>query len=187
MKPWKTLQQHQTYRDDYISLRTDKCQRADGHIIPTYHILEQPEWVTIIPMTSSGNLVLIEEYRHGAEAVTLGLPGGVTNVGETDMAAAAARELREETGYSCGQLVLVGRAYANWAWQNNQVSYYLGLDAAPAGQQQLDPNEEIRVVEMAYSDFLNYDRLAHQHSLHAAALFYAERYFQTTPYHRPKT
>lgn len=103
------------------------------------------------------------------------------------MAAAAARELREETGYSCGQLVLVGRAYANWAWQNNQVSYYLGLDAAPAGPQQLDPNEEIRVVEMAYSDFLNYDRLAHQHSLHAAALFYAERYFQTTPYHRPKT
>jgi len=186
MKPWKILSSQKTFEDRFISLRTDRCERADGHIIPTYHVLEQTEWVTVIPITEAGNVVLIEEYRHGAGEITIGLPGGVSNHDETDFEAAASRELLEETGYLCREMIAVGRAYANWAWQNNQVTYYLGLGARQSGQQNLDPNEEIRPFEMPYSEFLDYEHLTHQHSLHAAALFYAERFFRRHPDKLPR-
>ncbi len=43
--------------------------------------------------------------------------------------------------------------------------------------QRLDANEEIELIEMPYRDFLDYDAQEVQRALHAAALFYAERYF----------
>ena len=51
--------------------------------------------------------------------------------------------------------------------------------------QSLDPNEEIEVLEMPYAEFLDYGRFEVQHALHAAALFYAERFFLTRPDLRP--
>jgi len=51
---------------------------------------------------------------------------------ETDIAAVAARELREETGYACQTVVCVGSAFAKWANQDNQAHYFLGFGAAPA-------------------------------------------------------
>ena len=185
IKPWKTLSSKPAFQDKYLSVRTDRCQHDSGHIVPTYHVIEQTEWVSIIPVTDAGNIVLIREYRHGAGKVTIGLPSGVADPGETDIAAVAARELREETGYACQTLVCVGSAYANWANQDNQVHYFLGFGAAPDGPQVLDPNEEIQVLEKPYEDFLAYENNGPQHCLHAAALFYAERHFLKNPDQRP--
>lgn len=186
IKPWKTLSSTQTFRDKYLSVRTDRCQHESGHIVPTYHVIEQSEWVTIIPVTDEGNVVLIREYRHAAGKVLLSLPGGVSDPGETDWAAVGQRELREETGYTAREIVPVGTCYANPALQDNQVHYFIAFGAQHTDAQELDPNEEIEVLEMPYSEFLDYGALPVQHGLHAAALFYAERYFLKHPSLRPK-
>lgn len=185
IKPWKILESRQTFQDTFISLRTDRCQREDGHIVPTYHVLDFTDWVTLIPITSEGNIVLVKEYRHASGKVMIGLPGGVSDPGETNWPDVGRRELAEETGYAAGDLIKVGSCYPNPATQTNLLHFYLALDCTPSLKQQLDPNEEIEVLEMPYAEFLNYEDLDVQHGLHAAGLFYAERYFAKHPDKRP--
>ena len=185
IKPWKILESQQAIRDQYLGVRTDKCVRADGHIVETYHVIQQAPWVTIIPVTDAGNVVLIREYRHASQTILTGIPGGGSDPGETNWEAVGRRELVEETGYEAREMHLVGRCYPNPALQDNELFYYLALGCTPSSQQSLDPNEEIDVFEMPYSEFLAYEGLDVQHALHAAALFYAERYFLKHPELRP--
>ncbi|MCA8900264.1 MAG: NUDIX hydrolase [Hyphomonas sp.] len=185
MKPWTILSSKQVMRDQFMGLRTDRCQREDGHIVESYHVTELTDWVTVVPVTDEGNIVLIREYRHAAGVVMIGLPGGVSDPGESDWAAVGVRELREETGYTARELHHIGACHPNPATQNNTLHYFLALGCRADAAQSLDPNEEIEVLEMPYADFLDYGALPVQHALHAAALFYAERFFLTHPDLRP--
>ncbi|AXE64758.1 hypothetical protein BBF93_11375 [Hyphomonas sp. CACIAM 19H1] len=186
IKPWKVLSSRQIMKDRFMGLRADQCEREDGHIVEAYNVIELTEWVTVIPVTDAGNIVLVREYRHASRVILTGLPGGVSDAGETDWAAVGARELREETGYVPREMVWVGTCHPNPATQNNKLHYYLALGCTPDAQQDLDPNEDIEVLEMPYSEFLDYGHLEVQHALHAAGLFYAERHFLKHPELRPK-
>lgn len=186
MEPWRILKSHYTYQDKWLTVRSDTCLREDGRIIDPYHIIEAYEYVSITALTDEGNVVLIREYRHGAGQVTIGLPGGQAEPGETNIEDVARRELLEETGYACDRLIRVGRCYANWATQNNQLSIYLGFGAKRVADQNLDPTEDIEVFEKPYSEFADYENNGAQVSHHAANLFYVERYFAKHPELKPK-
>lgn len=185
IQPWNILESRKTFEDNFLSLRTDKCQRADGHIVPTYHVLEFTDWVTLIPITDEGNIVLIQEYRHAGSVVLTGIPGGVLEPGEENIEAAGRRELREETGYTAREMIPVGTCFPNPAVQNNRLHYYLATGCQKTHEQSLDSNEDIAVLELPYKEFLAYETFHHQHALHAAALFYTERYLSQHPHLRP--
>jgi 8-oxo-dGTP pyrophosphatase MutT (NUDIX family) len=186
IKPWKTLSSETVISDAFLTVRTDRCEKPDGGIVSAYHVLELTEWVTVIPLTDAGNVVLVREYRHAGGKVMIGLPGGVSDPGETDWAAVGARELQEETGYTARDWIPVGSCYPNPATQDNKLHLYLALGVVKSGTQNLDPNEEIEVLEMPYAEFLAYENLDVQHGLHAAALFYTERFFSKHPGKRPQ-
>ena len=69
--------------------------------------LEAPDWVNVVALTEGNDVILIEQYRHGTDAVTLEIPGGAVDPGESP-AEAGKRELEEETGYRCRNLELLG-------------------------------------------------------------------------------
>ena len=54
-------------------------------------VLECPDWVNIIALTSEREVVLVEQYRQGSETVELEIPGGMMDPGETDPVATAVR------------------------------------------------------------------------------------------------
>lgn len=186
IKPWKILSSDYVLSDDFLTLRTDKCERADGHIVPRYHVIELTPWVTVIPITEEGNILLVREYRHAAGVVMVGLPGGTSDPSETDWELVGRRELSEETGYKADRMEHIGSCYPNPAVQDNLIHYYLALDCKEVSEQDLDPNEEIEVIEMPLEEFLAYEQIEVQHALHAAALYYLERYLAKNPHLRPK-
>lgn len=185
MKPWKVLSSRQTFKDRWLGVRTDTVELTNGVVLPDFHVIEFRDWVSILAFTEEGELVIIREYRHGCGEVTLGLPAGSSEEGEEDFEAVARRELREETGFDASEWVKVGAAYSDWAKQNNQVHFFIAFGAHKVAEQSLDESEEIEVLTMPYSDYLKFDGIIPQHCHHAAALYYAERYFAKHPEKRP--
>lgn len=128
-----------------FSLRTDRARSPRTGEEHDFFILESPPWVNVIPLTPEGEVVLIRQYRHGVREVTLEIPGGLIEPGDSPEGAAR-RELREETGYQAREMISLGHVHPNPAIQNNRCYTFLAIDAYPAGDQQLDDKEDIEVI-----------------------------------------
>jgi 8-oxo-dGTP pyrophosphatase MutT (NUDIX family) len=91
----------------------------------SFYILTCDPWVNVIAVTDKMQLVLVEQYRHGIEGLTLEIPGGIVDVTDSDPLAAAVRELKEETGYIAERWSFLGKNHPNPALQNNLCYTYL--------------------------------------------------------------
>src|SRR5690606_7591871 len=89
--------------------------------------------------------ILVRQYRHGVKQEVLEIPGGVIDSGE-DTAAAAARELLEETGYRFNTMEELSVLFPNPATANNITTTYLLTGGVKVQEQELDEQEEIEVI-----------------------------------------
>lgn len=104
--------------------------------------LRCPDWVNVIALTEDRRMVLIEQYRHGTAEITLEIPGGMVDPGET-AEVACARELLEETGFEGEPVRVLGTVAPNPAFQANRLTIGLVLNARHVREAQGDGNEEI--------------------------------------------
>ena len=103
-------------------------------------------------MLPDGRLVLVEQYRHGAGRIMLELPAGDIDAGE-DPAAAAVRELAEETGFAAiAAPIPLGVLYPEPARNRSRAHGYLVRVAASPGATALDEAEAIRVRTMTVAE-----------------------------------
>lgn len=138
-----------------------------------FYYLNSRDWVIVVARTTKGELVLIRQFRWGADALSWELPGGIIDAGE-DPVAAGLRELREETGYiaQCGRLI--GCCRPNPAILNNHCHFVLAEDVvlAEAGTE-WDEHEEIEVLPMAEAEVFRWARECKiGHALALTALLY---------------
>ncbi|NBC16013.1 MAG: NUDIX domain-containing protein [Bacteroidetes bacterium] len=148
IQPWERIDSIERGRFKVFRVREDQSRSPETGEEHAFYVIESPDWVNIIPVTPDGQLVFIEQYRHGTEAVTLEVPGGMVDPDETP-AEAARREMREETGYDTDEIVYIGSVAPNPAIQNNECHTYLALDARRVEQQHLEGTEIIDVTRVA--------------------------------------
>ena len=94
--------------------------------------------VVIAAITTDGRWLLIEQQREPVGQSCIELPAGLAGdsaefAGE-DLLTAARRELLEETGYSAGQLVHLGRSAPSPGLTSELVDYFLATDIAQVEQ-----------------------------------------------------
>jgi ADP-ribose pyrophosphatase len=121
---WRRERSEQVADCRVFNVRRDySADPRDGRV-HDFYVIEAPDWINVIPLTDDGRVVLIEQYRHGTGEVSLEIPGGMVDAGESP-ADAAARELLEETGYEAGEVAPLGKTRPNPAIQNNWIHTFL--------------------------------------------------------------
>jgi len=144
-KDWQILSETYLERFKIFSVKKSKRVNPRSGAEFEFLLMEGLNWADIIPITADGEIVLIKQFRHGTNSVTIEVPGGCVEAGE-DPKLCAARELSEETGYVSDQIEHLGTIDANPAMQSMKLHVYLAKNAAKRSQPNLDPGEDIETL-----------------------------------------
>lgn len=170
---WNTLSSEYVHKGQWATLRVDRCELPDGRIMDDYYVLEYADWVNAVALTEDNKIILVKQYRHAVGDVSLEIPGGVMDAGETPEEAVK-RELLEETGYEFNNFELLCNLWPNPSTGNNTVHCYLARGGKKVTSQHLDAFEEIVVEQYTVEEVkqLLADNEIKQ-AMHVAGLFYA--------------
>jgi ADP-ribose pyrophosphatase len=169
---WQRLSSRYLVKEKWATLRVDTCKLQNGEVKNDYFVLEYPDWVNAIAVTKENKIILVRQYRHAADIISLEIPGGVMD-GDEAPEFGVRRELLEETGYSFEKAELIATLYPNPATANNRTFTYLLTGGTKTHEQHLDEHEILNVEEYTIKEVkqLLLDNKIDQ-SLHTAALFY---------------
>lgn len=147
-------------------MRRDDARLPDG-TRASYHYVDEPPAVVVLPFTESGELVVIDEWRQPVGRVNRGIPAGTMepiedgpepwerdgSVAFEAVEDAARRELREETGYEADTLESLVTVEPVNGVSNAVHNYVVARGCTPTAGQALDDDETIRVETVAYESF----------------------------------
>lgn len=174
---WKTLDSTYLFKENWFTVRKDKCQRADGKIIDPYYVFEFPEWVTALAVTADNKVLMVRQYRHGLGEVGLELPGGCVDDTDENYEDAIRRELLEETGYAFESAHYLGKISANPSTNSNLMHMFVATGGQKIKDQDLDDNEEIDVLTLSFEELntlIEEKRIAQ--AMHISTIVYGLRY-----------
>ena len=109
-----------------------------------FFVLDTGDWINVVPVTPDNQIVLIRQFRHGVEEVTLEIPGGMVDDMDESPMVSARRELLEETGYAADELIHIGTVTPNPAILNNRCHTFLARNARLVSRPQMDGSEDIQ-------------------------------------------
>lgn len=141
---WKTTEKEMILHTPVYDVYSQKEVAANG-LEGTYVAIDAPDWVVVVAV-HEGKFILVRQWRHGEDKVTLEFPGGVADPGE-EAVRTALRELEEETGYRAGKITCLGRVSSNPALFKNHFSVFLAEELVQTGEQHLDEDELLRYEE----------------------------------------
>lgn len=182
IEPWPVLATRELGQFKFMTVRQDTSRSPRTGAEHEFYIVEAGEWINIIPLTAAGKVVLIRQYRHGTQNISLEIPGGLAEIEDASLAVSAQRELLEETGYEADKIVSLGSLAPNPAMQTNYCHTFLALNVCLNNAQDLDPGEDIEVEEVALEQIpalIMSGKI--QHSLVVAAFYLLEQYRKLHP------
>ena len=155
----------------WLNVRQEEVLLPTGTIIPSWFVMEFPNWINVIAITKEGDFVMIDQYRHALGETHYELVAGVVDEGETPLQAAQ-RELSEETGFGGGnwqQFMMLSPNPTN----HTNISYtFLATDVEQIGEPHQEPSEDIHIHILTRQEV---EQLLHDgeiiQALHAAPLW----------------
>jgi 8-oxo-dGTP pyrophosphatase MutT (NUDIX family) len=144
IKPWQVTHSEPQLDCRVFKVRKDVTVNPRNGQTHEMFVLENPNWMNIIPLTPDNQVVMVRQWRHGTRSVHLETPGGLMEEGESPEECAR-RELLEETGYEAGEVMPLGTVHPNPALQNNLQHYVLATNCRRVAELNLDHAEDIEV------------------------------------------
>jgi 8-oxo-dGTP pyrophosphatase MutT (NUDIX family) len=169
---WSEEARREVFTCPVFSVKESACRSPDNEL-RLFTVLDTPDWAIVVPVLTTPRgkaFVMVRQWRHGAQELSLEFPGGVFEKGE-DAQAAAARELREETAFEAGTITSLGVCNPNPAIMANRVHFFLAEDLKPLETQDLDENEYVEVEIVPIQEVLqSMGQAPYIHALMGSAL-----------------
>lgn len=151
LRPWRTVSSQQVLDCGIFTIHKVNRESDDGNKGGDFYTIDSRDWVNVLAITPDERMIIIRQYRHGSDEISIEIPGGIVDQGESPIEAAR-RELLEETGFDSSRLVELGRVRANPAFMTNWMYYVLALDVHPVGETSFDDWEEISMELLPIPD-----------------------------------
>lgn len=151
---WKTLRETTVFEAaPYLRVTREEIALPSGQTVDDFYQVHLRPFVSIVPITSDGRVLILEQYKHGPRCVSITFPGGFVDPGE-EAEEAGRRELLEETGYRAGVMQPLGSYVDNGNQRGCKGSYFLARDCEKVTE--ADPGDlEDMEVSFAHPDELD--------------------------------
>jgi ADP-ribose pyrophosphatase len=145
MPVWETLDRRYLWQSQWYNLRQDRLRTPAGAEF-TYTVVEHPGAVWVVPVTTSGQIALIRNYRYTVDDWCYEVPaGGLGPDGNPEEV--ARQELLEEAGGTATELRPIGQFYTSNGI-SDEVAYVYLATGVELGETHREPTErmELRLV-----------------------------------------
>lgn len=154
LKPWDSLQRREVFSDPpWVRVFKERVRLPSGRVIENFYDLRLNDYAAPIAQTDSGKILAVRVYKHGAKQVSLMLPGGGVEPGESPLAAAQ-RELLEETGYQAETWQPLGSFIHDANHYLCKGHFFLARGARPAAPARHTDDEVLQLVEMTPAEIM---------------------------------
>ena len=127
-----------------LHVTVDTVRINDSDLTSTREAVWHPGASAILPLDEDGKIILVRQYRYAAAAPLLEVPAGKIDKGESSPDLCAARELEEEAGVTCGELIPLGFVYTSPGFCNERIYLYFARKLK-ASKQHLDDDEFVNL------------------------------------------
>lgn len=138
------------YQGKYIRTEEQIVRLPDGSE-GLREIVSPPDAVGILPIDSKGRVYLVRQYRPAIRQITLEIPAGILEPGESP-AETARRECEEEAGMRPERLDFLFRYYHSVGFSTGKIEVFLGRDLRSSPHAHSDPGEFIEVVLLPFEE-----------------------------------
>ena len=132
-----------------VDLRVDTVRLPNGHLT-TREVIDHPGGVAVVAIDENDNVLTVKQYRYAFQTVLEEIPAGKLERGE-DPAAAARRELSEETGLTADHWRKLTVLETTPGFCNERIHLYLAT-GLHAGKTHPDEDEFVCTLRMPLSD-----------------------------------
>ena len=173
--PWKKSAEEQVADCRVFKVFRERFAHPDGRR-GDFFVCKSNNWVQAAAITEEGKIVLVNQFRFGAEKFSWEFSGGIIEDGE-DAVAAALRELEEETGYVAESAELAAEFSPNPAIQSNKAYVVIAKGCKKQKRTSWDANEEIQTMEVSPEEL---DKMVEcgkiHHSIAINGVYFLQKY-----------
>ncbi len=138
------------YKARLFSVERKRCTYKGRRFV--FDNIIGPDTVAVLPILGDGSIILEKQYRYTIGKSIYEVPAGHMDKGENPKEAAA-RELKEETGYDAKSIKYIFSAYVAPGTKTEMQHYFIAKDLEK-GKTNREPDEFIRIVKVSVADAL---------------------------------
>lgn len=142
----KVLKSTMVYKGPVFGVRRDEVVEPSG-VRAVREVITHSGSVVVLPVFEDGRILMIRQYRHAAKQYLWELVAGRMDAGES-VKKAAARELKEETGYQAKKLTVFLDVFPTPGFLEERM-YILLAEGLKAGE--AEPEEDEKIFSRAYT------------------------------------